>query len=102
MLPYYFFFNKASVIKLRDFLSKTVSHIHSNELRGIQLTTVVPVIKSSKDEQVPPIVWMTGKVNLANKPALWNFGDVDEECNDDECIHRDNSRNKHLKKQKFQ
>lgn len=60
-----------------------VFHIRSNEPRGIQLTAVVPVIKSSKDEQVPPIVRMTGEVNLANKPAFRNFGDVDKECNDD-------------------
>lgn len=62
-----------------------------------ELTAIVPVVESSQHEKVPPIVRMTGKIDFADKPTLWNFCNVDEECDNYEHIHSDDTRNENLK-----
>lgn len=57
----------------------------------------MPVVESSQHEQVPPIVRVTSKVDFADKPALGYFCNVDEECDNDEDIHSDDTRNEDLK-----
>lgn len=75
-----------------------MSSLHKgNKPRSIQLTTIVPVIECSKNEQMPPIVWVSREVNLANKPSFWNFRNVDEECDDNEGVHSNNAWYENLK-----
>lgn len=57
----------------------------------------MPIVKSSKDKNVPPVVGMARKVNFTNKPALGNLTDVDEECDYNENVHPDDARNEDLK-----
>lgn len=45
---------------------------------------------------MPPVVRVTGKVDLSNEPALGDLRNVNEECNYNQDVHSDDTRNKNL------
>lgn len=59
----------------------------------------MPVVESGKHKKVPPVVRVTAPVNFADKPTFGHFGDVNNECDDNENVHADDAWNENLKKE---
>lgn len=67
-------------------------------LKESQLTAIVPIVESSKNEKMPPIVGMASKVDLSCDPSFWYSENVNYESDDDETVHSNNAWNKNLEK----
>lgn len=55
-------------------------------------TSVVPVIESGQNEQMPPIVRVSNIIHLAGKPTLWYFRGINDESDSAPAIHTNYAR----------